>query len=327
GNVLISTSTASCVVALTWAGIRYSWTSFHVLCPLIIGGVGLIAAVVYNVLFASHPTVSLQLRCNSKINSNTFQTPLQILSNRTSLAGSAIHALIITSVTFASPILSGVYLFPFVAVLSLAAIVQGIVISKFGCYRLVSIIGWCLMLLGIGLMVLLNPNTAIGISIPFQMITSVGFGFLYATTFSMLAPLDVTDNAAALAFPLFCRTFPQSWRISIDTSVLQNRLRSTLLSSFIQEFTSDVDITYVAIPLVQDLPEPLQSQCRQVFSNSLHLLWKILLVLCAVGLLSVSLQRDIDFHTKTDSRWGMADKKEQPVLPSQKDGEKVEGKE
>lgn len=43
----------------------------------------------------------------------------------------------------APPILSGVYIFPFVVVLSPAAIVQGVVISKFGCYRLMVCIFVC----------------------------------------------------------------------------------------------------------------------------------------------------------------------------------------
>ncbi|KAF9461629.1 MFS general substrate transporter [Collybia nuda] len=321
GNTLIIASTASCVIALTWAGIKFPWTSANVLCPLIIGVAGLVGAVLYNVLYAAHPTL-----------------PLRIMSNRTSLAGyfgSAIHALVITSVNFylpvyfqaakvASPILSGVYIFPFVAVLSPAAIVQGIVVAKYGCYRLMNVLGWCLMLIGVGLMLLLNPDTPIGVSVPFQMIASVGLGFLYATTFSVLAPLDVTDNAAALAFLLFCRTFPQSWSISIGASVLQNKLRSTLPATFIQQFTSDEDITYIAIPLIKGLEEPLQRQCRQAFADSMHLLWKILLVLCAVGLLSVGLQRNIDLHSKTDSRWGMADKKEKSASPNLEDIERVD---
>ncbi|KAF9027545.1 MFS general substrate transporter [Hymenopellis radicata] len=258
GNTIIIASTASCVIALTWAGIKFPWTSFHVLCPLTIGVVGLFSAVLYDIRFASYPTI-----------------PLRILSNRTSVSGyvaSAIHAMVITSINF---------------VLSPAAIVQGLVIAKFGCYRLMNALGWCLLLLGIWF----------GISIPSQILTSIGLGFLYATTFSVLAPLDVTDNAAALSFLLFCRTFPQSWSVSIGASVLQNKLRSTLPATFIQQFASN-EISHI--------------QCREAFSDSLHLLWKILLIFCALGLISVGFQRGIDLHAKTDSRWGMADTKDKP---------------
>ena len=62
------------------------------------------------------------------------------------------------------------------------------------------------MLLGVGLLQLLDERTSVALSIPFQIIAAVGFGFLYATTFTVLAPLEPTQNAAALSFLLFVRT-------------------------------------------------------------------------------------------------------------------------
>ena len=62
------------------------------------------------------------------------------------------------------------------------------------------------MLLGVGLLQLLDARTSVALSIPFQIIAAVGFGFLYATTFTVLAPLEPTQNAAALSFLLFVRT-------------------------------------------------------------------------------------------------------------------------
>ena len=62
------------------------------------------------------------------------------------------------------------------------------------------------MLLGVGLLQLLDERTSVALSIPFQIIAAVGFGFLYATTFTVRAPLGPTQNAAALSFLLFVRT-------------------------------------------------------------------------------------------------------------------------
>lgn len=39
------------------------------------------------------------------------------------------------------------------------------------------------------------------------------------------------------------------------------------------------------------------------------MLWRVLLAICAVGLLSVAAQKEIPLHRKTDERWGM---KEEP---------------
>ena len=62
------------------------------------------------------------------------------------------------------------------------------------------------MLLGVGLISMINENTSLGAVIPYEIILSVGGGLLYATTFSVLAPLEPTQNAAALSFLLFIRT-------------------------------------------------------------------------------------------------------------------------
>jgi hypothetical protein len=63
------------------------------------------------------------------------------------------------------------------------------------------------MAIGIGLFLILDINTPIGVTVPFQMIAAFGFGLLYSTTFTVLAPLDVSLNASALSFLLFARTF------------------------------------------------------------------------------------------------------------------------
>lgn len=41
GNSLLVASTVSALIALTWAGAEYPWSSYRILVPLIIGLVGL----------------------------------------------------------------------------------------------------------------------------------------------------------------------------------------------------------------------------------------------------------------------------------------------
>lgn len=50
-------STTITIIALTWAGVRYSWSSYHVLVPLILGIVGLVAAFVYEANFPKEPVI------------------------------------------------------------------------------------------------------------------------------------------------------------------------------------------------------------------------------------------------------------------------------
>ena len=70
GNAIIIGSATSCIIALTWAGIQYPWSSPQVIAPLVIGVVGFGAALVYDRYYAAHPVV-----------------PAVIINNRTSLGG------------------------------------------------------------------------------------------------------------------------------------------------------------------------------------------------------------------------------------------------
>jgi hypothetical protein len=127
----------------------------------------------------------------------------------------------------ASPLSSGLYTFPLAVSIAPAAIVQSICVSKMGRYKywvcavLLSfrkcvlrrdpqnLVGWALMLIGVGLLSTLRADTPILISALYQIITAFGLGFEYATTFAVLAHLDASLNAQALAFLMFSRTFAQ----------------------------------------------------------------------------------------------------------------------
>jgi hypothetical protein len=51
-------SITSVVIGLTWGGVRFPWTSVHVLMPLIFGFVGLSLFVIYEFYFCKPPVVS-----------------------------------------------------------------------------------------------------------------------------------------------------------------------------------------------------------------------------------------------------------------------------
>ena len=47
------------MIAFTWGGIQFAWSSVQVLVPLILGLVGLACFMAYEVLVAEHPIVSI----------------------------------------------------------------------------------------------------------------------------------------------------------------------------------------------------------------------------------------------------------------------------
>ena len=57
GIAVMAGSTVSILLAITWGGIQFPWSSAHVLVPLIIGAIGLLVFLVIEFLWLKGPTV------------------------------------------------------------------------------------------------------------------------------------------------------------------------------------------------------------------------------------------------------------------------------
>ncbi|KAJ7581827.1 MFS general substrate transporter [Mycena floridula] len=303
GNVFIMASTCSIMLGLTWGGIQYPWRSPRILVLIIVGGIGMILSVLYESKWPKRPTI-----------------PLVVLSNRTSFSGylGAFLQCMVTmafgfylptwfqSVREASPILSAVYFLPVAAVLSPSGIIQGLIVAKTGRYRLLTCTAWCISLLGVGLMVGVQPGTSIGVIAVYQMIAGVGLGLLFSTTFAVLAPLPLEENAAAVAFLTFLRIFAQAWGVAIGGIILQNALTRRLPPSLIDGLSSDA-LAYTLIPLIPTLAEPMKSQVKDAFFQSIRLVWIAMEALCALGFFSFFVMKDVPLRNTVDKKWGISE--------------------
>lgn len=59
GNILVVTATTSTVIALTWGGIQFEWTSAHIIVPLVLGLVGLACFFAFEAIVPKSPIVRL----------------------------------------------------------------------------------------------------------------------------------------------------------------------------------------------------------------------------------------------------------------------------
>lgn len=139
-----------------------------------------------------------------------------------------------------------------------------------------------------------------------------------ATIFPTLAPLPVARTASALAFFSFARTFAQTWGVTIGSTVLQNRLARTLPAEFAAQFPSGAQIAYAAIPVIGGLKEPLQTEVRKAFAESLKTVWLVMVGMSGAGLLSVALMREVPMQQVTDETYGLEDRSQGAVQDSEK---------
>ncbi|THG93859.1 hypothetical protein EW026_g7491 [Hermanssonia centrifuga] len=306
GNILIIASTSACIIGLTWGGIQYAWNSAHVLGPFIVGLCGIGAFLYYEAKFAKYP-----------------MAPLSLISNGTSISGYAqIFALpvINLAVTYyqetyyqackgATAIRSGVLTLAVSLCLAPAMIICGLSITISKGYRVQLWLGWVVLIVAMGLMSTVDSRTELVKPQVYTGLVGTGVGILYAGTyFPVLAPLPISENAHALSFFIFCRSFAGVWGVTIGGAILQNQLQKRLPAEFLQELPQGVALAFSAIPSINNLEDPLRSDVRQAFAKSIASIWQVMVGIAGIGLISSLFMKAFLLHTQLDERWGLDEK-------------------
>ncbi|KAG8977222.1 hypothetical protein FRC05_002222 [Tulasnella sp. 425] len=181
-------------------------------------------------------------------------------------------------------------------------------------YRPQNVIGWILIAVGLGLLTLLSANSSLSTWIGVQIPIGLGIGVLFpSVTFPILAPLPLSESAHALALLAFFRNFSLTWGTTIGSTILRNELKRRLPSEFLEQVTggadsSNLELAYAVIPVIPTLSEPLKTQVRVAFAESLRLIWFVLLGVAGAGVLSLLLMREQEMADMTDDQWGMKER-------------------
>ncbi|KAG9009514.1 hypothetical protein FRB94_014201 [Tulasnella sp. JGI-2019a] len=312
GNFIVVAATSATIIGLTWGGVRYPWSSFRVVVPLVLGLVGLVAFLAYEAKYPLEPVV-----------------PWKLVKNRTTLSGYLItffHGIVVACIFFYLPVYfqavksqsavhSGVTLLATAATVAPGAIVCGASVTILKMYRPQNFLGWALLTIGTGLVSLLTYSTTEAGYVGYQILAGVGMGILYPSpSFAILASQPLSETAHALALFAFVRQFANTWGITIGSTILQNGLKKHLPASIIDQLSASSggvgnEIAYAVIPIIHSLPEDLKVQTQVAFATSLQLIWHVMLGICGVGMLSVFLMKEIPMQEVTAEEYGMKDKK------------------
>ncbi|KAJ7890870.1 major facilitator superfamily domain-containing protein [Mycena olivaceomarginata] len=179
-----------------WAGIRYSWTSPHVLTPLVLGVVLLLIFGIYEDKVAVCPAVPRNV---------------ELL---TTMAHGVVTIVFFQACFGASPLRSAVDFLP----VSLTSVPFGFLAT-----------------LSVGFTVREDASVGewVGYQIICALGAGPLFG---APMFAPLAPLPNTRAASALALFSFTRAFAQTWAITIASTILQNIVKKNLPPAFAAQF-------------------------------------------------------------------------------------------
>lgn len=110
----------------------------------------------------------------------------------------------------ASPIRSGVDIFPLTLIIPVGAITAGRTTRYFNLYRPQSYIGWIFCVGGFIGLSFITENSPRTQYLATQVVPAFGIGLIWVQSqFPILAPMPVSNNAHALAFHVFLRRFAQ----------------------------------------------------------------------------------------------------------------------
>jgi MFS family permease len=321
GNLLFIASMVSILIALSWAGTKYPWSSSHILVPLILGILGLALFLVYEGSpFCIEPTM-----------------PLYLFSNRTSLATfiltflhtiAFIGAIYFLPVYFqgvrgVTPARSGIDLLPTILIMIPAAIVAGAALSTFGRYKPIHYIGFSIMVIGLGLFSLLNAHSSTAAWVLFQGVGAVGAGLVLPVFLPAIqASLTEADTALATSTWAFVRCFGMIWGATIPAAVFNNRfnvlarrIKDPSVIAMLADGSAYEHATKIFLDSIQD--PVIRSQVVDVFSDSLKTIWYVSVGFAVLAFLTVSFEKEIPLRKDLVTEFGIAEKEnakdDQPV--------------
>lgn len=95
------------------------------------------------------------------------------------------------------------------------------------------------------------------------------------------------------------------WSFSIGIAILQTQLTARLPQEFVARFPEGVAVAYSIIPVLDGVEEPLRGLVREAFAESLKVVWRVMVGVAGVGLVTSSFMKGLPLHTQIDERWGM----------------------
>ncbi len=203
GAGLLVLGTVPLLLGFTWAGSQYSWQSPQVLSLLVIAVVALVSFVLYEAYLerrGGQPIIEPSLFKNSIFSVSTLVTMIFGMG----LFGSIFFIpLYVQGVVGTSATNSGLILTPLMLTSVVGSIISGQLVSRFGRYKWLAILGMLVSVAGAVLLVRLGVNSTNNDVLLAMLVFGVGMGFgmsLYTLVVQNALPTKIGQATSALTF-------------------------------------------------------------------------------------------------------------------------------
>ena len=298
GATVLGVGVTALILALTWGGNTYAWSSGVVL-GLFAAAAVLIVVFIQVERRAVEPLIPLGL-----FNMSVFR----VASAAGGLMGFSMFGVItflplfLQTVHGATPTTSGLQMVPIMAAMLTFSIWSGRRISVTGRYRPYPIAGTILMTVGIYLMSLLGISTPYWVAALYMALVGAGLGLtMQVMLLSVQNSVPYKDLGTATSSAAFFRSIGGSIGVAVFGTIFANRLTAALPASLRASGNTSTHFTPEQFAAFKHTQPALYTDYLHAFGHALHVVFLAAVPFSAAGILLALALREVPLR-KTPSR-------------------------
>ncbi|KAF3045188.1 hypothetical protein E8E12_010498 [Didymella heteroderae] len=225
GVVLALAGSTLLVLALTWAGGEYAWSSAHVVATLVVGIATMAGFVLWQWQGTKVPLVTLNIFASKLVNGAV----LTMFINGWNFLVQIYYIPSFYQLVYGySAVKSGALLLPITLTQTLFSTLSGLVVHKTGRYRECLLIGWAVWAIGLGLISTLS-SPSLGQQIGYGLLAGFGLGnTLQPSLIAVQAGVERKHMAVVTSFRNFIRNLGGTLGLAISGTIINNAVRTSL---------------------------------------------------------------------------------------------------
>lgn len=312
GNALFTLSMIAVLFGLIEGGTTHPWSSWRIILPLVLGGLGWIAFHIQQ-HYAKQPSVPTRLFANRTSATAYLLTFLTSILVQASAYFLPIYFQAVKGTTILQ---SGVDFLPMAMGTLVFAVAAGILLSHFGRYKPLHAISLALSALAFGLLTRLDAETPTVAWAWYELMASMGAGLSLSVLLpAILAGLPEADVAAASSTYSFIRTFGWIWGVTVPGIIFnavfdQNlekisdaTLRLQLAGGQAYSFASQIH------SVRGDYSDAVWAEVWGVYIESPKAIWWFGLAISILSFFAVGFEKELELRKDLDTEYGLDERK------------------
>jgi EmrB/QacA subfamily drug resistance transporter len=270
GAALLAGFAVCVVLATSWGGTTYPWSSW-VIIGLFAAAVVLLAAWWVSATRAAEPVLPLRLFHNSVF---SVSAGISVAAGFAMFGSISYLPLFLQVAHGVSATLSGVYLLPMVGGLLLTSIGSGQLIARTGRYKIYPIVGTAVLVVAMYLLSRLDEHTSTALTSTYFFALGIALGLIIQVlVIAVQNSADYADLGAATSGVTFFRNIGGSFGVSVFGAIFANRL-AVELASALRGVTLPPGFSATGAAanpaLLKKLPPATRADIAHAYSLALH---------------------------------------------------------